>query len=309
MKYWHFLVSLVSRTVEGRYDYRWEYARCQNETIRAETTREKFFVQPSFPNVNNAEFDCIWKLQAPDGYRIKITWPVFHLDNCKGPTVEGQGSRVTVVDGASDAPDDEADRVDFCGYKNPPDFVSSTKDLHIMLKQELQPHGKGAKIMCGFEATKLPPSNVKRNHRLQSTQVIRPDAMVGLDEEPLIPIRRGPEANFNEAIEVEQRDDFDAHYYYDYHEERRQRQERVRLKRILDREKAQRELESTLQYRFQSMPMEDQLALIGGVVSIIILIILVTYLIVMRRKKIDVQEVAQNIANEKSSSLEKKPHK
>ena len=79
MKYWLFLLKIAS----AKYDYRWEYARCQNETIRAENTREKFFVQPSFPNVNNAEFDCIWRLQAPDGYRIKITWPVFHLDTCK----------------------------------------------------------------------------------------------------------------------------------------------------------------------------------------------------------------------------------
>ena len=79
MKYWLFLLKVAT----AKYDYRWEYARCQNETIRAENTREKFFVQPSFPNVNNAEFDCIWRLQAPDGYRIKITWPVFHLDSCK----------------------------------------------------------------------------------------------------------------------------------------------------------------------------------------------------------------------------------
>ena len=37
---------------------------CQNETIRAEEGREMFFVSPSFPNVNNAAFDCTWRLQA-----------------------------------------------------------------------------------------------------------------------------------------------------------------------------------------------------------------------------------------------------
>lgn len=57
----------------------------------------------------------------------------------------GQGSTVTVVDGEST--DDEADRVEFCGYKPPPDFVSSTRNLHIMLKQELQPHGKGTSLL------------------------------------------------------------------------------------------------------------------------------------------------------------------
>jgi len=303
MKYWLLFVGLVS----AKYDYRWEYARCQNETIRAESTREKFFVQPSFPNVNNAEFDCIWRLQAPDGYRIKITWPVFHLDSCKAPGI-GQGSTVTVVDGEST--EEIADRVEFCGYKPPPDFVSSTRNLHIMLKQELQPHGKGAKIMCGFEATKLPPSNVRRNHRLQSTQtVIKQRESLIVDDSLLEPVRRGPEAVFNEAVEVEQRDDFDAHYYYDYHEERRAQQEEIKRQRAYEREERRREIESTLTYKFQSMPMEDQLALIGGVVSIIVLIILVTYLVIMKRKKIDVQEVAQNIANEKHNSLEKKPHK
>ena len=131
---------------------------------------------------------------------------------------------------------------------------------------------------------------------------------------------------FNEAVEVEQRDDFDAHYYYDYHEERRAQQEEIKRQRAYEREERRREIESTLTYKFQSMPMEDQLALIGGVVSIIVLIILgenfsghsrdtcktifsVTYLVIMKRKKIDVQEVAQNIANEKHNSLEKKPHK
>ena len=48
---------------------------------------------------------------------------------------------MTVVDGEST--EEIADRVEFCGYKPPPDFVSSTRNLHIMLKQELQPHGKG----------------------------------------------------------------------------------------------------------------------------------------------------------------------
>ena len=41
-----------------------------------------FFVSPSFPNINNAQFDCTWRLQAPEGMRVKIRWPVFHLDSC-----------------------------------------------------------------------------------------------------------------------------------------------------------------------------------------------------------------------------------
>ena len=69
---------------------------CQNETIRAEDGREMFFVSPSFPNINNAEFDCTWRLQAPEGMRVKIRWPVFHLDSCgEGKT----NSKVMVFDG------------------------------------------------------------------------------------------------------------------------------------------------------------------------------------------------------------------
>ena len=55
-----------------------------------------FFVSPSFPNINNAEFDCTWRLQAPEGMRVKIRWPVFHLDSCgEGKT----NSKVMVFDG------------------------------------------------------------------------------------------------------------------------------------------------------------------------------------------------------------------
>ena len=52
----------------------------------------------------------------------------------------------------------------------------------------------GVKIMCGFEATKLPPSNVRRNHRLQSTQtVINTHKSLIVDDSLLEPVRRGPE--------------------------------------------------------------------------------------------------------------------
>ena len=48
--------------------------------------------------------------------------------------------------------------------------------------------------MCGFEATKLPPSNVRRNHRLQSTQtVINTRESLIVDDSLLEPVRRGPE--------------------------------------------------------------------------------------------------------------------
>ena len=86
-------------------------------------------------------------------------------------------------------------------------------------------------------------------------------------------IKTNVQATFNVAVEEEQRD-FAAHYYYEYQEEREERMEEIRIKKIQDRLERQRQLESTLKYKFQSMPKEDQWALIGGGVSIIVLIML-----------------------------------
>jgi len=305
MKYWIGIQFFLQ--ISAQYDYRWEYARCQNETIRAEDKREKFFVQPSFPNVNNAEFDCIWRLQAPEGMRIKITWPVFHLDTCHGSGGNKLlGNAVTIVDGKAD--DTTNDFVQFCGHKAPPDFVSSTRDLHIMLKQKKQEHGKGVKIMCGFEATNLPATNVQKHVGLQSTQNV--DKVARLPENLRADVtNRELQATFNVAVEEEQRD-FAAHYYYEYQEEREERMEEIRIKKIQDRLERQRQLESTLKYKFQSMPKEDQWALIGGGVSIIVLIMLVTYMIIMKRKKIDIAEIASSSLKrgsmEKRNSMEKR---
>lgn len=307
MKYWTIFSGFYLTLAQ--YDYRWEYARCQNETIRAEEKREKFFVQPSFPNVNNAEFDCIWRLQAPEGMRIKISWPVFHLDTCHGSGGNKLlGNAVTIVDGKAD--DTSNDFVQFCGHKGPPDFVSSTRDLHILLKQKKQEHGKGVKIMCGFEATNLPATNVQRGVGLQSTQSVDKIARIP-DDLRAEAAESEIQTILNVAVEESQsRSDFADHYFYDYQEEREEKIEQIRMKKLQDRLEKRRQLESTLKYKFQAMPKEDQWALIGGGVSFIVLIILVTYMIIMRRKKIDIDEIASSSLKrgsmEKRSSLEKR---
>ena len=51
-----------------------------------------FFVSPSFPGINNAFFDCTWRIQAPVGQRVKINWPVFHLDSCGAGTTSSKGN-------------------------------------------------------------------------------------------------------------------------------------------------------------------------------------------------------------------------
>jgi hypothetical protein len=67
-------------------------------------------------------------------------------------------TRVIVFDGKVETAFDEEI---FCGQKSPPPFISTSRDLHIKLKQSLQDHGKGVKIMCGFTATKEPSSNIR----------------------------------------------------------------------------------------------------------------------------------------------------
>ena len=75
---------------------------------------------------------------------------------------------------------------------------------------------------------------------------------------------------------MEQRDDLAAHYFYDYQEERLERIEQIRNSRILERREKERKIKSSIKYKFESLPKEDQWALIGGGVSFIVLIILGT---------------------------------
>ena len=77
-----------------------------------------------------------------------------------------------------------------------------------------------------------------------------------------------------EAVEVEQRDDLAAHYFYDYQEERLERIERIRNSRILERREKERKIKSSIKYKFESLPKEDQWAVIGGITCLIILITL-----------------------------------
>jgi len=287
-----FVLICLMNSVKGRYDYRWEIARCQNETIRAEVKREMFFVSPSFPNINNAEFDCTWRLQAPPGMRVKIGWEVFHLDSC------GEGntnSKVMVFDGKVEK---HTEMVKFCGKQLPPKFVSTSRDLHIVLKQLVQDHGKGVKIMCGFQATTEPASNIRARPAL--SPATRPMA-----RPTRTPFTRKNIPTFSNAVmEVPKHDgDFPDNYYYDYEFEREQHRRQL----IEEKQREEREHQKTLKHKFNKLDKEDQWALIGAACCIIVVLAIVSYMMYQRRKRLSqVEETPNAETSRRQRSLEKR---
>jgi len=294
------LLIFLAGHIANAYDYRWEIARCQNETIRAEKEREMFFVSPSFPNVNNAKFDCTWRLQAPEGMRVKIRWPVFHLDSCGSKNMlnrEGdQSSRVIVFDGKVETAIDEEI---FCGQKSPPPFISTSRDLHIKLQQSLQDHGKGVKIMCGFTATKEPSSNIRARPTTGSLVPKIPSRMRPVQVPVPQNTNRAPafeEENSVEVVGVEQ-GRFPDSYYYDYEFKLEKRQKILNNLKIKEEERRK----STISYKFSSMDKQDQWALIGAALCLVVILIVVSYMLFLRRKRL-----AEDMSVENRHSLEKR---
>jgi len=294
------ILGLIVGLAMAKYDYRWEIARCQNETIRAEDGREMFFVSPSFPNINNAEFDCTWRLQAPEGMRVKIRWPVFHLDSCgEGKT----NSKVMVFDGKVST---HVDMVKFCGKKLPPKFVSSTRDLHISLKQFKQDHGKGVKMMVGFIATDEPSTNIRArparpviNLKSAGPVTAAPATRAPITRKAFIP------AFSNAVMEVDQGEgEFPSNYYYDYEFNL----EQERRKAIEAKIAAEEEQKKTLKYKFNTLEKEDQWSLIGAACCVIVVLIIVSYMLMKRRKRLSDNDDPESppVSRRQRSSLEKR---
>ncbi|CAG5086182.1 Oidioi.mRNA.OKI2018_I69.PAR.g11132.t1.cds [Oikopleura dioica] len=302
MKRAKILIFLFFAQIQA-YDYRWEIARCQNETIRAEKEREMFFVSPSFPNINNAQFDCTWRLQAPEGMRVKIRWPVFHLDSCGSKNMLNmpgdQSSRVIVFDGKAETAFDEEI---FCGKNTPPPFISTSRDLHIRLMQPLQEHGKGVKIMCGFTATKMPSSNIRarpNSGEMAKTPVRHSNRPIQKPMPNVENQNRAPafvEENSVEVVGVEQ-GRFPDSYYYDY-EIQLERKQKI-LNNLKMKEEERRK--STLSYKFSAMDKQDQWALIGAALCLVVILLVVSYMLYLRRKRL-----ADDISVENRHSLDKR---
>jgi cbb3-type cytochrome oxidase subunit 3 len=278
-----------------KYDYRWEIARCQNETIRAEKEREMFFVSPSFPNVNNAEFDCTWKLQAPAGMRVKIQWPVFHLTSCN------LKSNVKVYDGTVSKTTEFARYCFPDNKRKPPIFVSSTRNLQVTLHQDVQAHGKGVKIMCGFQATNEPSSNIHARKPVITTR--RP-----------ITRRRSTQQTINKIIETPKATtagptvSYPDNYYYDYDA----KQEQIFIEKKRKEKIAEEKYKKSVDYMFKMMKNDDKWALIGGAFAIIVFLCVVSFMLFKRKKRLRRRERENEEAEEAEKAereLEERKHK
>jgi len=122
-------------------EYTWEVSGCQNQLIRAEPS-VKYIVSSSFPNIYGQKMDCTWKIQAPLGKVVEITFPTFHVDFC-------DSSGVKVYNG----PKSEATlAVEHCGLDNPDPFRSSGQMVSVQAYQKQTSQGYGLMLMIGYQA-------------------------------------------------------------------------------------------------------------------------------------------------------------
>lgn len=122
-------------------EYTWEISGCHNAVIRAEPNA-KYIVSSSFPNTYQSRMDCTWKVQAPLGKIVELTFPTFHVDFC-------DKAGVKIYDG----PKSEATlAVEHCGLDNPPAFRSSGQMVQIQAYQQQASQGYGTLLMIGFQA-------------------------------------------------------------------------------------------------------------------------------------------------------------
>ena len=101
--------------------------------IQAQPNFLQFLVSDSFPNINPGLIDCVWKINAPYGHVVQLTWREFHIDGCSK-------SGIYIFDGKeSEVLEPEAR---YCGHKKPRDFTStgmlrSLLTCHVMVDQSV----------------------------------------------------------------------------------------------------------------------------------------------------------------------------
>lgn len=133
----------------------WEISGCHNQLIRAEN-EVKYIVSTSFPNVYSQRMDCTWKIQAPLGKIVELTFPTFHIDFCSSASL-------SIFDGPKTA---SALTVEHCGLDNPPAFRSNGQMVSVQAKQNQAPQGNGMLIMMGFQAVSIvQPKPIQQNTR------------------------------------------------------------------------------------------------------------------------------------------------
>ena len=104
------------------------------------------------------------------------------------------------------------------------------------------------------------------------------------------------EENSVEVVGVEQ-GRFPDSYYYDYEFKLEKRQKILNNLKIKEEERRK----STISYKFSSMDKQDQWALIGAALCLVVILIVVSYMLFLRRKRL-----AEDMSVENRHSLEKR---
>lgn len=122
-------------------EYTWEVSGCHNQIIRAENS-VKYIVSSSFPNVYPQQMDCTWKIQAPLGKMVELTFPTFHVDFCDRAGVkifDGPKSQAALAE-------------EHCGLDNPGTFRSSGQMVSLQAFQKQTQQGYGTLLQIGYRA-------------------------------------------------------------------------------------------------------------------------------------------------------------
>ena len=104
------------------------------------------------------------------------------------------------------------------------------------------------------------------------------------------------EENSVEVVGVEQ-GRFPDSYYYDYEIQLEQKQKILNNLKMKEEERRK----STLSYKFSSMDKQDQWALIGAALCLVVILLVVSYMLYLRRKRL-----ADDISVENRHSLDKR---
>jgi len=128
----------------------WEFSGCHVPIIRAEKI-EKYIVSSSFPNIYSQFMNCTWRIQAPLGKQVKITFPEFKIDNCGAAGLK-------IYDGLAKT---ENFQIEHCGSQRPRDFTAQDSLITINIYQRQTVLGSGTAVMVGYSYVDVAQPNTK----------------------------------------------------------------------------------------------------------------------------------------------------
>lgn len=128
----------------------WEFSGCHVPIIRAEKI-EKYIVSSSFPNIYSQFMNCTWRIQAPLGKQVKITFPEFKIDNCGAAGLK-------IYDGLAKT---ENFQIEHCGSQRPSPFAAQDSLITINIYQRQTVLGSGTAVMVGYSYVDVAQPNTK----------------------------------------------------------------------------------------------------------------------------------------------------